>query len=392
MNNNFNLKQYLAENLLLKEIEVRTFVSTRLNLPKDLDREINSDSNDDYENIIAELIKLNPQIPEKYFTNVMFGEVGSGINGQADHYGPMSLKDYLWELFYWVYAVAVTENLNYDDYNDDGSYEDAQNQRVQEFGNRREEFADSAMRGQWLVVPEITDLTDSYYNSLNEIEVGLPGAVIKVTNKPYKALNPELNNFLIDSIYSIEENNGRSEVFDAPLKEVIEDLRNNSNLLYSGIITPNDIVYKTKYLAYILSEDENDFDIEDIQILVNLYNNNDDQGLLDYFVSNYGLTQGEDDYLIDESNGETYPINDIKQDIKDYFVPFISAYNELGDSYTIISGDYATEEYLVETDDESIIYKESLFNSDFDTSLSTFDKRGNLVVKGDIERENPMVF
>ena len=70
----------------------------------------------------------------------------------------------------------------------------------------------------------------------------------------------------------------------------------------------------------------------------------------------------------------------------------MSAYNELGDSYTIISGDYANEEYLVETDDESIIYKESLFNSDFDTSLSTFDKRGNLVVKGDIERENPMVF
>jgi hypothetical protein len=227
---------------------------------------------------------------------------------------------------------------------------------------------------------------------LSEIEVGLPGAVIKVTNKPYKALNSELDKYLLDTIYDIEENNGRSEVFNEPLQEVIEGLRNNSNLLYSVHIRPNDIIYKTKHLTYILDEDENDFNIEDIQTLVNLYNNNDDQGLIDYFVSKYGLTQEEDNFLIDESNGEVYSLNDIKQDIKNYLIPFISAYNELGNrSYTIVYGDY-TEGYLVETDNESIIYKESLFNEDFDTPLSTFDKRGNLVVKGDIERENPMVF
>jgi len=227
---------------------------------------------------------------------------------------------------------------------------------------------------------------------LSEIEVGLPGAVIRVTNKPYKALNSELDKYLLDTIYDMEENNGRSEVFNEPLQEVIEGLRNNSNLLYSGHIRPNDIVYKTKVLTNILSEDENDFHLDDIQILVDLYNNNDDQGLIDYFVSKYGLTQFEDHFLMDESTTEVYTDYNIKQDIKNHLVPFISAYNELGDSYSVIQGSFADEDFLVETYNESIIYKESLFNTFFDTPLSTFDKRGNLVVKGDIERENPMVF
>jgi hypothetical protein len=227
---------------------------------------------------------------------------------------------------------------------------------------------------------------------LSEIEVRIPGN-IRITNKRYKDLNPELNKLLIDSVYNIEDGNGRSEVFSEPLQDVMESLKNNNNLIYSGHITPNDIVNETKYLTYILSEDENDFGIEDAQILVDLYNNNDEQGLIDYFVSKYGLTQGEDDYLIDESNGEAYPINDIKQDIKNYLVPFILSYNELGNSfYTIVYGDYINEGYLIETDSDSIIYKESLFNSDFDKALSKFDKRGNLVIRGDVEEENPMVF
>jgi hypothetical protein len=232
---------------------------------------------------------------------------------------------------------------------------------------------------------------------LGEIEVGLPGAVIKVTNKPYKALNSELDKYLLDTFYDMEENNSSSEVFNEPLQEVIEGLRNNSNLLYSVHIRPNDIIYKTKHLTYILDEDENDFNIEDIQTLVNLYNNNDDQGLIDYFVSKYGLEfNNNGDYKISDSfideTGEVHSLYGIQKDIKNYLIPFISAYNELGNrSYTIVYGDY-TEGYLVETDNESIIYKESLFNEDFDTPLSTFDKRGNLVVKGDIERENPMVF
>jgi hypothetical protein len=226
---------------------------------------------------------------------------------------------------------------------------------------------------------------------LNEIEIGLPGTAIKVTNKPYKNLNSELNNYLIDLVYNIEEGNGRSEVFDAPLNDVIEDLRGNSDLLYSGHITPNAIVYQTRYLTDILSEDENDFNLDDVQILVDLYNNNDDQGLIDYFVSKYGLTQ-EEDNLLDDQNGEFYIINDIKKDIKEHFVPFISTYNELKNSYTVIQGNFADEDYLVETDDESIIYKESLFNEDFDETLSIFDNKGYLRIKGDIERENPIVF
>jgi hypothetical protein len=227
---------------------------------------------------------------------------------------------------------------------------------------------------------------------LNEIEIGMPGTAIKVTNKPYKNLNSELNNYLIDLVYNIEDGNGRSGVFEAPLNDVIEDLRNNSDLLYSGHITPNDIVYQTEVLTDILSEDENDFNLDDVQILVDLYNNNDDQGLIDYFVSKYGLTQ-EEDNLLDDQNGEFYIINDIKKDIKEHFVPFISAYNELGNrSYTIVYGDYVNEGYLIETDDESIIYKESLLNEEFDETLSIFDNKGYLRIKGDIERENPIVF
>jgi len=226
---------------------------------------------------------------------------------------------------------------------------------------------------------------------LNEIEIGLPGAVIKVTNKPYKALNSRLSEYLLDVVYEIEEGSNASSHFDALLQDVIEKLRNGEDSLYHANIRPNDIIYKTQYLTYILDEDENDFTIEDIQTLVNLYNNNDDQGLLDYFVSKYGLTQ-DDNFLIDMSNAGVYTANNIKQDIKEHFIPFISAYNELGDSYSVIQGSFADEDYLVETDDEYIIYKASLFNEEFDEALSTFDKRGNLVVKADVERENPEVF
>jgi len=227
MNNNFNLKQYLTENILLNEIEVRTFTSTRLNLPKDLDREINSDSNEDFENLANELIKLNPQIPKAYFTTPTFGEVGSqirgqaGIRGQADHYGPMSLKDYLWEYFYWIYSNAVTENYDYDKYD---SWE-IHDQRIEEFDDRREEFADSAMRGQWLVVPEVTDLTDSHFNSLNEIEVGIAGQNIE--------------NYKEEALQTIEEFiNEFSEIFEfiPSLDDYEINLTNNSLSVDDGPI------------------------------------------------------------------------------------------------------------------------------------------------------------
>jgi hypothetical protein len=95
--------------------------------------------------------------------------------------------------------------------------------------------------------------------------------------------------------------------------------------------------------------------------------------------------------LIDEQ-GEVYSLYGIQKDIKNYLIPFISAYNELKDSYSVIQGSFVDEDFLVETDDESIIYKSSLFNEEFDEALSTFDKRGNLVVKAGIEKENPIIF
>lgn len=369
MNNNFNLKQYLSEGKLLSEIEVG---KGNYQLQQLFDKVI-EDDRESFQEFPIEDPELSDNY-EYYVQNAKYGTIEELAESLYDTW--VALNSYNDDSDYGdfiVYIIRVCKELNFKNTKDlvralvNVNYSDAYSE---------EEF----------------DQFEDDLEGLNEIEVGLPGAVIKVTNKPYKALNPELNKYLIDLIYDIEENNGRSEVFNEPLKDVIEDLRNDSNLLYSGIITPNDIVYKTKVLTDILSEDENDFHLDDIQILVDLYNNNDDQGLIDYFVSKYGLTQFEDHFLMDESTTEVYTDYNIKQDIKNHFIPFISAYNELGDSYTIISGDYANEEYLVETDDESIIYKESLFNSDFDTSLSTFDKRGNLVVKGDIERENPMVF
>lgn len=162
----FDLKGYLSNNPLLNEIKINSpkkFI--KLNLPPNL-----KDNNDkfftgeyqnydfvDYEGFVRQfndlvdnLIKLNPQIDSELFIK--------DENGIMQDIADMLYSGYpdgvnLYE-FYKMYFNALWPNLVY---NVDKYSEDELESRDNYYEDRRDEFADYAMKGQWLVVPGVTD-------------------------------------------------------------------------------------------------------------------------------------------------------------------------------------------------------------------------------------------
>jgi hypothetical protein len=154
---------------MINEIEIgMPYPSIKLNLPKDLDRPINKDnwekSYDIYDNIVKELIKLNPQIPSNIMDNGgTIDDVAHWIDEEIP--GPTaSLKVFLNSYFYWL-----GRNLwhYYNGFNID--YTEEQHEDANK-------FAEEAIKGRWIMIPKITDFKnyDPYIEDLNEIEVGIP--------------------------------------------------------------------------------------------------------------------------------------------------------------------------------------------------------------------------
>ena len=127
----------------------------KLNLPKDINSsEIitlwspTSGFNEPaFKNIVNELIKLNPQIDSELFldNDSLFDSLASDIESGTK-------KEILPYYFYWLYAHLVSDYTKYSD--------DEMEKRVEKYdGGLRDDFKNTAMKGQWMVVPTITDST-----------------------------------------------------------------------------------------------------------------------------------------------------------------------------------------------------------------------------------------
>jgi hypothetical protein len=127
----------------------------KLNLPKDINSDkiitlwsSTSGGNEAaFKNLVNELIKLNPQIdPELFLDN------DSLFDGLVDNIESGTKKEILPYYFYWLYAHLVSDYTKYSD--------DEMEKRVEKYdGHLRDDFKNSAMKGQWMVVPTVTDST-----------------------------------------------------------------------------------------------------------------------------------------------------------------------------------------------------------------------------------------
>jgi hypothetical protein len=126
----------------------------KLNLPKDINSpEIitlwspTSGRNEPaFKNLVNELIKLNPQIDSELFL-----DNDSLFDGLIDGIESGTKKEILSYYFYWLYAHLISD---YDKYSDD-----EMEKRVEKYDGLRDDFKNFAMKGQWIVVPTVTDST-----------------------------------------------------------------------------------------------------------------------------------------------------------------------------------------------------------------------------------------
>ena len=232
-------------------------------------------------------------------------------------------------------------------------------------------------------------------NLLKEIKIEPRGGIIKVTNKPYKDINADI---ILELHYINMENGGVSSYFDDSLQNVIKQLRQNPNNLIGYVFEFHNLYQYMRVLGEIY---EDTLTKDDVLTLVDYYNNNDDQALLEYvknsMENNYGGTNDdplviENNLIIDPNTGEVITINDIKNDIRDILLPFVTLYNQLGNSYTIVYGDYVGEGYLIDKDDRGISITEPLWDRDFQNPLSKFTKGGYIEIDGKSIDNNVHVF
>jgi hypothetical protein len=127
---------------------------TKLNLPKDINSpEIidllpEDEESDPFYDIIVELTKLNPQIDPELFKNTqgVFEDVVDDIESGTK-------KQILSSYFYWNFRNLVWDTYKY-------SQEEA-DQRATKYYPLSDKFRDAAMKGQWTVVPGVTDGSSS---------------------------------------------------------------------------------------------------------------------------------------------------------------------------------------------------------------------------------------
>jgi hypothetical protein len=126
----------------------------KLNLPKDINSpEIidllpEDEESDPFYDIVVELIKLNPQIDPELFIN------NQGIfEDVVDEVESGTKKEILSSYFYWNFRNLVWDTYKFS--------EEEANQRHEKYYNLSDKFRDAALKGQWMVVPGVTDSSSS---------------------------------------------------------------------------------------------------------------------------------------------------------------------------------------------------------------------------------------
>jgi hypothetical protein len=126
----------------------------KLNLPKDINSpEIidllpEDEESDPFYDIVVELTKLNPQINPELFVN------NQGIfEDVVDEVESGTKKEILSSYFYWNFRNLIWDTYKYS--------EEEANQRHKKYYDLSDKFRDAALKGQWMVVPGVTDGSSS---------------------------------------------------------------------------------------------------------------------------------------------------------------------------------------------------------------------------------------
>jgi hypothetical protein len=230
---------------------------------------------------------------------------------------------------------------------------------------------------------------------LAEIKVNDPISNVRITEKSYKDANADV---IMEFIYTDSESEGRSEEFSDTLQNVLYKLSKKQDSLHKFNYNFKNLYVYMDYNISDIFELEELSTKENITSLINYYTNNDIQGVLNFIAniynenSNQGPFTIEDTGIIDDSNGEFITYDEIKEGIEKVLLPFMTLYNQLGNSFTVAYGDYNGDNYLIETTENGISAAECLFDEDFTKALSTFNKAGFLTVDRETYRKNPEVF
>lgn len=233
---------------------------------------------------------------------------------------------------------------------------------------------------------------------LKEIEISTPGnTAIKVTNLPYKDIDASI---IVDFVYKDNEMGGESSHYNDTLQNVVKEIKNNPNKLYSHPYGFRDLY---RFIPGILGEIyEDTLTKNDVLTLVDLYNKKDNQRLLEY-VKDALETHTYDDLptdpltiennmIIDPNSGEVIALTQINEGIEEVLLPFVTLLDQLKGNYTITYGDYVGEGFLIERYGDVILGVESLYGKEFNGTLSEFTKRGTMVINSKTYQENPEVF
>jgi hypothetical protein len=149
MNQEFKRMQELAGLTEIKINKPKHFI--KLNSPFKLTDSIKipiDDLENNFDSLINDLIKINPQInPELFLAHDgIYEDVIDTIYHQYNQ--EATIPEFYKTYFIWLWANLVA---NYSKYEDDEIEE-----RGNKYGSMRGEFADNAMKGRWLAVPEVT--------------------------------------------------------------------------------------------------------------------------------------------------------------------------------------------------------------------------------------------
>lgn len=124
----------------------------KLNLPKDINsNEIidllpEDEESDPFYDTVVELTKLNPQINPELFKN------DQGIfEDVVDEVESGTKKEILSSYFYWLFRNLIWNTYKYP--------KEEADKRHEKYYDLSEKFRDAALKGQWMVVPTVTDET-----------------------------------------------------------------------------------------------------------------------------------------------------------------------------------------------------------------------------------------
>jgi hypothetical protein len=230
---------------------------------------------------------------------------------------------------------------------------------------------------------------------LNEAFINAPKEALRVTTKSYKNVNADI----IDEFISHDNEYGsRSSEFNDTLQNVVEELKENIYNLYSDFYKFSDIY---RFSDGVINEVFEDTLTKDIVLtLVDYYNKNGNQELLEYILDAQQKAQPnvddlyiENNNIINPNDGELITLTEIRKDIEEVLLPFVTLWNELGTgSFTILKGSYIGETYLIEAEEDGIQYIEPLFDEGFDKVLSTFESNGFMTIDQEAYDDNVEVF